>query len=428
MNKTTELSLPKLPTIAIILMSIVGCGSETDSSALAKEVELERLRAEGTIIETVTIVGDQVRLKAGDTLQLSAIGVDSNGNSRDITNELTWRTSDNNIATINDNGLVTALMNSSINQGVVSITATTINDMFDEGEVSVSDTKAQAISLKQISPATETINTCAPAQITGDVTYIDGYVSLNTVRDMRFFVDENSSAKIDTNGFIYTSAAVTESTTITAAIDDVTNQLTVVADPKNLNNISLLLDNEETEKITLAIGDRVNIDARATYADSVTTTPIDINNSINWGVVNNDYIGLTKAGNTKGTLLAIKPGVTQLLGSCGGQQAIATVVVEGTTDIDSLQINDGSDLYTIAPLKSIVLKLTASYTTNSTNLNVSEFADWSLNDSNILDAELINIGSENAALRVTSNQNSVGSAILSVSFAGILNSIQINIE
>ena len=122
-------NITKLSTVALIVTSILGCGSETDSSKLAKEVELEKLRENGTIIETVSIENSQVRLKAGETHQLIATGIDSNGDSRDITDELIWQTSDETIAKISSSGLLTALKNADSSQGLLTITATTINDI-----------------------------------------------------------------------------------------------------------------------------------------------------------------------------------------------------------------------------------------------------------------------------------------------------------
>lgn len=96
-------TLPRLSIIAVLLVGVVGCGSDTDSSELVKAIKLEKLRSEGTIIESVTIVDNQTRLRVGEQYQLSATGIDSNGETRDITNELTWTSSNTDVATVNSN-------------------------------------------------------------------------------------------------------------------------------------------------------------------------------------------------------------------------------------------------------------------------------------------------------------------------------------
>ena len=141
-------TLPKLSIIAVLLTSIVGCGSDSESADLVKAVTLEKLRTEGTIIESVTIENDQTRLRAGEKHQLSATGLDSNGETRNVTNELTWTSSNTDIATVSNSGLVTAVANLSANQGIITITGTTINDISGDGEMSISDEAVTSIQLK----------------------------------------------------------------------------------------------------------------------------------------------------------------------------------------------------------------------------------------------------------------------------------------
>lgn len=419
---------PKSSIITILLTSIIitGCGSENNSTELARAVNLESQRAKGTIIESVTIIGGHTRLRAGETHQLSATGVDSNNEVRDVTNELTWSSSDKNIAIINNNGLVTAVAATTVNQGIVTITGTTINDIHSEGEMSVSDSPAKTISLKLTSPETGSINTCISANIKGDVSYDDGYISLNTVKDMNFSLDGNTTATIDEDGTLYTSAPEIEHTIITSKVTNISGQLTVTADPINLEKLDILIDNKPTDLITLNIGERIQVNAQANLVNETSTHNIDT--TISWTQENNNYIGITTKGDNKGTIFALKPGVTQLIGTCGGKQTTTALEVKGETNLDTIQINDGSDPLTLAPLKSIKLTLTANYTTTPANLNVSEFANWSIYGSNLLNAELIDLGTNKASYNVTSTSNATGVAIVSVTYDGVTSSVHINIE
>lgn len=417
----------KLSVSALLIFSITGCGSESDTTDLAKAIQLDKLRSEGTIIESVTIVGDHKRLKAGETLQLSATGVDSNGDTRDITNELTWESSNPNIATVNGNGMLSAVSSTTANQGVVTIKGTTINDIYGEGEVSVSDVAVKDINLKKAASIDSDINTCIPAQITADINYVDGYTSLNTTRGISFSVDDTSTARIDSDGILYTSAPESETTTVTGKIANVLGELTITADPKNLNSIEIIANDEPTEQINLNVGDRFKVSANATLITQESNA-VTINDTITWTQIDTSYIGITNEGENKGTLLALKPGVTQLIGSCGPKQKIASIEVSGNDDLNNLQINDGSTLLTMTPLGSINLKLTANNSTGTSSLNVTEFADWSLNGSNLVNSELINIGTENTVYRLTSNNNDVGSFIISATYDDQRSSIQINIE
>jgi hypothetical protein len=430
MKITTIQNISKPSVISLLLAStlLLGCDNDNDSADLAKAVKLESQRAQGTIIESVTITGDRTRLRVGESHQLSATGIDSKNETRDITNELTWSSSDTSIATVNDAGLVTAVANSSTNQGIVTITGNTVNDIFGEGEISVSDVAVTAIRLKQTLPATGSIYTCIDANIKGDVDYDDGYTSLNTVRNMDFTLDENTSSAIDTEGNLYTSAAAIEHTIVTASIGDVSGQLTVTADPASLDSIDILQDDELKDIITLSIGERLLVNAQANLLSDISTADFDIDNAISWTQEDEGHTGITTKGDNKGTLLALKPGVTQLIGTCGGKQALATLEVKGEADLDVIQINDGNDSISLAPLKSIELSLTAFYTSTPASLNVTEFADWSINGSSLISAELIDLGTEEATYKLTSTSNTTGAAIVSVSYDGIPISVRVNIE
>lgn len=422
-------NLSKITVLSLVLTTtlLAGCDSENNSDELARAVELEKQRANGTIIESVTITNAQTRLKAGETHQLTAIGIDSNDDTREVTGELTWSSSDPTIATVSSKGLVTAVANSNVNQGIVIITGTTINDMLGEGEMSVSDEAVSAISLKQTSPETGHIHTCIDANIKGDVSYDDGYISLNTVKDMTFTVDELSSALVDENGILHTSAEAIENTTVTSVIGDVSAELSVTADPKDLDNIDILLNDKTTTLITLNIGDRVQVNAQANLIESVSTETFDIDPSITWQQRNTGLTGITATGTNKGTILALKPGITELTGVCGGKEAIAIIEVKGEAIIESTQINEGDDAIIIEPLKSVQLILTTHYDIAPTSLNVSEFARWDIIGNDIVKIELIASGTSSAHYKLTSTSASEGSIVLLATYDGIVSSVRIDI-
>ncbi|WP_143764402.1 Ig-like domain-containing protein [Cognaticolwellia mytili] len=430
MKITKKQYTSKSSIIALLLTCtlLTSCGSDNNSDELAKAIDLETQRSQGTIIESVTIVGDHTRLRVGENHQLSATGIDSNDDIRDITNELIWSSSDTSIATVDSKGLVTALANSAINQGVVTITGTTINDIFGTGEMSVSDVAVTTINLKQIQPMTGSINTCIKASIKGDVSYADGYTSLNTVRDINFSLDNDTSAIIETDGTLYTSAAVIEHTIITAKTGNISGQLTVTADPVNLESLNILLDDEAVNLITVNIGERVLVNGQASLNSDVTTTNFIINDTISWSQAETGYAGITTKDDNKGTIFALKPGVTQLIGTCGGKQSIATLEVKGEANLDTIEINDGNDTISLAPLNSIELTLTGNYTSTPTSLNISEFSEWSINGSSLINAELINLGTNEATYKITSTSSTTGIAIISASYDGMTSTVKIDIE
>jgi type IV pilus biogenesis protein CpaD/CtpE len=417
MNRLPSKSLILIVNISLINIFISGCDSDNNSADLAKAVELEYLRANGTIIEEVEISNAQTRLRAGETHQLIAIGLDSKGDSRDVTAELeAWASSDESIATVNNSGLVTGIATSTVNQGKVTITATTINGIEGTADISISDVKASAISLKQKSPATGNIQTCLEASIDGDVTYEDGYVSLNTIKDMSFTLNEQTSAVINNDGILYTSSETLENITVTATINNIDAQLLVQADPADLASIDILVANENTTSFSLNIGQRVKVSADAKLFNTPAGESFNIDPSIQWQQRDSGYTGVTSEGTNKGTILGLKQGFTELIASCGGKQAIAVIEINGDANLENIQINNGEESIVITPESSTSLTLTANYDDTPNSLNISEFASWQVSDNNIISLELISAGLSSAYYQVTSNSSSAGSANIIVSY------------
>ncbi|NQZ84005.1 MAG: Ig-like domain-containing protein [Colwellia sp.] len=423
-----KISVPVLRGIVLtsLTLTLSACNSGDDATSLTKAVELEIQRSQGTIIESVTITGGQFRLKVGEIHQLRATGVDSNGETRDITSELTWISSDSDIATVDNKGLVTAEANSDLNRGIVLITGTTINDIFAEAEISVSDVNVAGLTLQQYLPESGNVLTCIDAKITGNVTYEDDYQSLNTVTDISFSVDDDSTAIINDQGMLYTSNELLESTTVTGLINNISAQITVIADPSNLDSIDILLADESTKKLSFNVGERISVNAQANLTSTTTATNID--NSISWQQRDTNLIGITAEGDNKGTLLALKPGISELSANCGGKKATATLEIKGNAEITALTVNDNVDTLTLANSESIELTLTASFTDNTATLNVSEFADWNLNGSDLVSAELISLGTDQATYKITNTANAAGELILSVTYDGLSKIIDVTVE
>jgi hypothetical protein len=418
-------------TLGICLGSsivILGCDSDNNAKALAKAVELESQRAKGTIIESVTIIGATTRLKVGETHQLSALGIDTNLDERDVTTELTWSSSDTNIATVTNKGLVTAIANSTELQGIVTITGTTINDIFAQGEISVSDEQVSALTLKQINPSSGDINTCIDAIIVADVTYLDNYTSLNVTKDITFSVDADTTASIDSLGVLYTSNSEIENTTITGTVNSISNQLNVTSNPKNLDSIDVMLAEEKVNIIPVNVGDRVTIKSQANVDSSVSDDPISIDNNVTWQSKDQSLAGLTLSGTTKGSLLALKPGVTEVYATCGGVVGSATLEIKGDATLDSLMINQGEESITFNAKESIEITVMAQFEEATSDLNVTEFSTLRFSENDLITSELLSTGTGTAKYKVKSTSSTTGEVILTVSYDGKSSVVKLIIE
>lgn len=422
--------LPNFTYSVCLASSIVlsGCDSDNNAEALAKAVELESQRAKGTIIESVTIIGATTRLKVGETHQLSASGIDTNNDERDVTAELEWSSSDTSIATVNNRGLVTAVANSLEPQGKVIITGTTINDISAQGELSVSDEVISSLVLKQSDPIKGDINTCIDANIVADVTYADDYTSLNVTKDITFSVDSNTTATIETGGILHTSHAEIENTIVTGKVNNISNQIEVISNPKNLETIDVIVEDKEVSIITLNVGDRIKVQSQANLVNTVSATPINIDNNISWQAKNDSLAGITLNGTTKGSLLALKPGVTEVYATCGGVQGTATLEIKGDATLDTLLINQGEETITFKAKESIEITVKAQFEETTADINVTEFSELSFSDNELITSELVSIGTNAANYKVTSTSSTIGEVILTVSYDGKSSVVKLIIE
>ncbi len=420
------MNLKSPSAIFSLILLLSGCNSSGDSESLATAITIESQTAQGTLLKDIAITGGNIRIKAGDVHQLKATGTDENNDIRDISNELIWSSSNVNVATVNNQGLVTAVANSTDNQGIVIIRATSINQLYTETEVSINDTPVSGISLKQSLPVTGSINTCIDATISADILYEDGYQASNSIQELSFSLNENSNASISSSGILFTYGDIVEDITITANIGDLSDSLIVTSDPSNLRLIDIFIDNESTSIISMNVGDRLLVNAKA----QLFSTPDDfhdIKGSVKWQQEHHEFSGLTTTGENKGSILALKPGFTQLDAICGAKKDVALLKVAGTAELEKIQINDGLDIISLKVGQSTSLTLSAMFSGTS-NLNVSEFAQWSINASPLLKTELKAHGTEEAYLELTSVSNTTGVATISAAYDNNIVFLTVNIE
>ncbi|PAJ75673.1 hypothetical protein CJF42_04070 [Pseudoalteromonas sp. NBT06-2] len=422
--------MPKFSLRICLTISIVisGCDSDNNSEALAKAVKLESQRAKGTIIEKVTIIGAMTRLRVGEVHQLTALGIDSNDDERDVTTELAWSSSDTSIATVNSKGLVEAVANSTEPQGKVVITGTTINGILAQGEMSVSDSAISSLTLKQSNPISGDINTCIDANIVADVTYEDDYTSLNVTKYINFSVDENTTATIEDGGILHTSNSEIENTIVSGKVNNISNQLTVTADPKNLETIDVLVDDKVVNIITLNVGDRIILQSQVNLVSTISETPINIDNNISLEAKNSELAGITLNGTTKGSILALKPGVTQVYATCGGVQGNATLEIKGDATLDTLLINQGEETITIKANESVEISVTAQFEETIADINVTEFSEFTYSKNDLISSELVSAGTSAANYKIISTSNTTGEVFLTVTYDGESSLVKLIIE
>ncbi|WDE06715.1 Ig-like domain-containing protein [Thalassomonas viridans] len=432
MNSGKNSAWPKAKKLALILpgLLLAGCNSgSSESEELAKNVEIAVQTEKGTIIESFVISESEIVLKEDEQYQLSARGTDKNGNSRDITDELTWTSSNEAVAKVSSKGQVTGVSYSS---ETVTITATTNTGAAAEVAVLVQDLTVESIAVKQKSPESGNVLTCIDASFAIDATYTNG-TTFERTSNITWSVDNTTTATIDTDGTLHTSSDSLEQTTISATYEGKSANLTVSADPVQLNSLDIRTQADEaTTAISLAVGERVQLQSRAKLAGDSTEYNADAN--INWQLTDSALAGITNSGGNNGQLLALKPGTTALTASCGGKTSSATITVTGDAALESLTLNQGDtaigddvESISINTGESVELSLDANFTGNDTGVNVTEFVTWSVNGSSLVTTEITSAGTENARYKLT-GKSTTGEVVITAVYDGSSKTIKLLIE
>lgn len=172
-------------------------------------------------LQSITITPPSPSVVKGQTVQLTASGVNTDGSTTNNLPNLTWTTSAASIATVNTNGLV-----GGVTAGTATVTATS-GSVSGTATVTVTNSAIKSIS---ITPTTAQISVtgiggATTQQYTATATFADN--STQDITNSATWTSSNTAvATISTSGLAQAVAA--GSTTITASSGNVTsNQATL---------------------------------------------------------------------------------------------------------------------------------------------------------------------------------------------------------
>jgi len=189
----------------------------------------------------------------GATIQFTATGRYSDGSTRDLTNSLTWTSSNTAVATINSSGLA-----ATVTVGTTDITANA-NGVNAQTSLTVT---AQVLASIAVTPANSSIPLGTTEQLTATGKYSDG-----STRDLTSAVTwsstSTSTATIGSSG-LATSHAV-GMTTVAATLGTVSDQTNLTVSAAALVSIAVTPTSP-----SLPVGDTQQFTAMGTYTDGTT--------------------------------------------------------------------------------------------------------------------------------------------------------------
>ncbi|MEN0059570.1 MAG: Ig-like domain-containing protein, partial [Bdellovibrio sp.] len=373
------------------LLTSVAPGSFTvtaNSSGVSRQVWFTVAPA---ALASLEITPSAPGLTQGATQQFTATGRYTDGTSSDLTNTVTWNSSNSSLVSITSQGLATAVAVGSATISASSQSVTT-NTPVTVGAVQLSSI--------QISPLNASVPLGYTQQFIAVGTYTDG--SSSNITSSVTWASSNMAAATISNTAgskgLLTSQA-TGATTVSATLGAVSANT-----PFTVSAASLLSINLQTSGGSLAKGLTTQYTALGTYSNGAI---VDISNLVNWSVSNPLLASISNTGLLQ-TLGVGNVQVTANLGAVSSQSSLgitnpALVSVTVTPAIVSLLQGLGRQM-----------TATGTYTDGST-LNITNVVTWSvsgnllcgINATGYLSCVALTSGTVTATLGTTSGQAAI---------------------
>lgn len=276
----------------------------------------------------------------GFTQTYTAIAHYSDGSINDVTNQVTWSTSDQSIANSDNSNI------QSLQTGDVTVSAN-IGDVFGFANLTIDSAALLSITIDQVDvsiangtqfefTATGHYSNSTTQNLTDDVTWTSSSPQFSTIQN--------------TTGSRGISRGVSDGLSlITAAYSGISNSTNLTVTTATLSSIAL-----QTSSSTLVAGITQNIIATGTYSDSSTQ---DISNDVTWISSDTSIAAISNAIANKGEAIGYTAGDATVTASLNGvisSDLILTITLDPNAAISisadaspNVILNNDSDITTI---------------------------------------------------------------------------------
>ena len=371
------------------LITATSLGTSTITATLDSVSSFAQLNVTAVTLSSINIDPDSNSIAEGTNLALHANGIYDDLSSQDLTTQVTWQSSNTDIATINADGILTAQ-----NAGDVIVTATL---------GTVNNTTAIAITAATLDSINVTPGDISIANGTSTNLQATGFYSDSSSQNLTSQVSWQSNdpdiAEINSSGSL--TSKNTGNTIVTASLNGQTSSTSITVTSAILSSINIT-----PGQTSIANGTSSSLLATGLYTDQTTQ---DLTQQVSWRSNNNaisdiDFNGVV-SGNSVGTSI-----ITASLGTISN-----TASVDITT-ATLISINVTPNVTSIANGTNTSLIASGFYTDDSTQ-DLTQQVSWQSDDSNILEVSSSGV--------VTAR--SVGSATITASFEGQSNSSSITV-
>ena len=257
-------------------------------------------------LTSIAVTPTNSSILTGVSRQFTATGTYSDGSTQNLSNQVTWASSNTRVATINTSGLATG-----ISTGTTTISAA-LGGVSNNTTLTV---RAPAtLTSIAVTPTNSSILTGASRQFTATGTYSDGSTQ-NLSNQVTWASSNTRVATINTSGLA--TGISTGTTTISAALGGVSNNTTLtVRAPATLTSIAVTPTNS-----SILTGASRQFTATGTYSDGSTQ---NLSNQVTWASSNTAVATI----NTSGLATGVSTGTTTISATLAGVSGNSLLTVQ----------------------------------------------------------------------------------------------------
>ena len=338
--------------ISLIMAGLAGCGAGGAGSISTTQSSMGGNTTEGSALVSISLTPPSLTLAKQTSGQFIATGTYANNTTSDVTESVTWSSSDETMATVDKPGHVNGK-----GSGKVIIKASS-GDI--AGETTVTITEATLVSIT-LTPADPSIAKGTTRQFTAMGTFSD-----TTTQDLTATAQWSSSntaaATVNTAGLATSVAAGT--TTISATSGSISGSTSLTVTPATLESIAITPTNP-----SIAKGTGKQFAATGIFSDATTQ---DLTASVTWSSSSTDVATINNAANVKGLAASVAAGSTTITATFGSISGSTSLTVTAATLV-SIAITPADPGIAKGTAKQFTA--TGTYSDNSTQ-NLTNMAIW----------------------------------------------------
>ena len=361
---------------------------------------------------SIAVTPSNASITSGTTQQFIATGTYSDSSTQNLTNSVSWSSSNTGVASVNSSGLA-----GNTHQGTTTITATSGTAT---GSTVLTVTAPTLVSIA-VTPSNASISSGTTQQFTATGTYSDGSTQ-NLTTQVSWASSSSSNATISSvqgsNGLATGVAQGT--TTVSATLGSISGTTLLTVTPAALVSIAI-----SPSSASVAQGVQQQFTATGTFTDGSTQ---NITATVAWSSSSTSIATISNASGSQGLATSLAQGPTTITAASGSVTNSVTLTVLAPALV-SIAVNPNSPFVALGTTQQFTA--TGTYTDGSTQ-DLTASATWNSSAANV--ASISNVqGMQGLATSmtvgsstITATANSISGSTLATVTPAVIVSISIN--